>query len=77
MTRKLEDTAEGCRALAVADQARAADVETGHMRAVLERSATAWATRARLLERLEANFVAKADACALKARRPGQRTQHG
>lgn len=60
--RKAEDSAEGCRALAQADRDRAAETVNGHMRASYERSATAWSARARLLQRLEANFSARAAA---------------
>ena len=60
--RKVEDSADGCRALAEADRARAASTSTGHMRAVLERSAKAWSARARLLDRLEQDFTKRAAA---------------
>jgi len=59
MVRKREDTAEGCRELALDDRARAADVGTDHMRDRLESSADAWTTRADLLERLAASFSAR------------------
>jgi hypothetical protein len=62
VNRKAEDSAEGCRALAQADCDRAAETRNDHMRATFERSARAWATRASLLERLEANFTARAAA---------------
>lgn len=62
--RKREDTAEGCRGLALDDRARAADAGGDHMRSTLERSADAWSARARLLERLEAHFNARAEAHA-------------
>jgi hypothetical protein len=61
-TRKAEDSAEGCRALAQADRDRAAETANSHMRATFERSATAWSARASLLQRLEANFSARAAA---------------
>lgn len=61
---KVEDSADGCRALARADRARAASTSTGHMRAVLERSADAWSARARLLDRLERDFTKRAAAAA-------------
>ena len=60
--RRPEDTAQGCRDLAQADRTRAADATTAHMRGTLERSADAWASRAGLLERLETNFNARAEA---------------
>jgi hypothetical protein len=61
-SRKAEDSAEGCRALAQADRDRAAETVNEHMRATFERSATAWFARASLLQRLEANFTARAAA---------------
>ena len=64
VTKKREDTAEGCRSLAGADRERAAGVTAAHMRASLERSAAAWTTRADLLERLEKAFSARASAYA-------------
>lgn len=60
--RKPEDSADGCRALAEADRERAAATGTDHMRECLERSAAAWTSRAGLLDRLEANFNARAAA---------------
>ena len=61
--RKREDTAEGCRALALDDRARAADVVgSAHMRSTFERSADAWLARAKLLERLGASFRAQGGA---------------
>lgn len=62
MVRKREDTAEGCRELALDDRARAADVESDHMRDSLERSAEAWSDRANLLQRLETSVSARARA---------------
>jgi hypothetical protein len=64
VTRKREDTAEGCRALAREDRARAAAADSDHMRDSLERSADAWIARAMLLERLEDKFNARAHAYA-------------
>ena len=58
--RRPEDSADGCRALAKSDCEQAAEVPSGHMRARFERSAAAWTTRAGLLERIEASFVARA-----------------
>jgi hypothetical protein len=62
--RKAEDSAAGCRALERDDRERAATVSSGHMRAVLERSADAWSARARLLDRLEQDFNDRAAANA-------------
>jgi len=59
-----EDTGDGCRALAEADRTRAARVVNDHMRGSFERSADAWDGRARLLDRLEASFAARAEAYA-------------
>lgn len=53
VTKKREDTAAGCRGLAHDDHVRAAGAASDHMRDTLERSAEAWTTRAKLLERLE------------------------
>jgi hypothetical protein len=58
--RKPEDTAEGCRRLARDNRDRAASSPSEHMRHSLERSAEAWMARSHLLERLEANFNARA-----------------
>jgi hypothetical protein len=58
--KKAEDTSDGCRALAKDDRNRAAAIGNDHMRLQLERSADAWAARAHLLDRLEANFNARA-----------------
>lgn len=57
--RKPEDSADGCRALASSDRERASAAE-GHVRARFERSAQAWTARATLLDRLEADFDARA-----------------
>ena len=64
VAKKPEDTAEGCRALAQADRARAAGTMNYHMRGTLERSADSWAARADLLAKLQANFSARAEAFA-------------
>ena len=58
--RRRENTAEGCRSLALDDEKRAADIANPRMRASLERSAGAWQARAKLLDRLEASFNARA-----------------
>jgi hypothetical protein len=60
MSRKREDSADGCRLLASDDQQRAQAMDNPRMRATLERSAAAWETRAKLLDRLEASFLARA-----------------
>ncbi|WP_028970502.1 hypothetical protein [Sphingomonas sp. URHD0057] len=62
VAKKPEDTADGCRALAQADRARAAEAANGHMRGTLEPSAESWAARADLLAGLQANFSARAEA---------------
>jgi hypothetical protein len=61
---KREDTAAGCRQMAQDDRARAAEVGSHYMRDRLEISAVAWIARASLLERLDANFSARASANA-------------
>ncbi len=58
--RKPEDSAEGCRGLERDSRERAAETTSEHMRTVLERSADAWSARAKLLSRLESNFLARA-----------------
>lgn len=77
MVRKREDTAEGCRELALDDRARAAEVDSDHMRDTLERSADAWSTRASLLERLQTSFHARADAELLKQQQRLERNGDG
>ena len=59
-TRKPEDSYEGCRSLERDSRERAAETTSEHMRTVLERSADAWSARAKLLSRLESNFLARA-----------------
>lgn len=54
--RRAEDTADGCRSLAENDRVRATAMINPHMRTSLERSADAWAARAKLLQRLETRF---------------------
>jgi len=71
--RKREDDAEGCRALAQDDQVRAAGADSEHMRHVLERSAEAWTSRAKLLDRLERKFSAWSQSLAVKRERRGGR----
>jgi hypothetical protein len=67
--RKPEDSAEGCRGLELDSRERAAATTSGHMRAILERSANAWSARAQLLSRLERNFLA----CAVEIQGDHQR----
>ena len=64
---KPEDSANGCRAFAQADRDKAAANSSEHMRECLERSADAWTARAGLLDRLEANFNARAAAIQAKS----------
>src|SRR5207253_3797176 len=59
---KPEDSAHGCRANAMSDRERAAAASNERMRASLERSAEVWITRAKLLDRLETSFHARAAA---------------
>jgi len=59
--RKLEDSADGCRAFAESDRERASATPNTHIRATFERSAEAWSVRAGLLDRLEQRFNARAD----------------
>ncbi|HVM22281.1 MAG TPA: hypothetical protein VM308_03120 [Sphingomicrobium sp.] len=62
MSRQREDSAEGCRSMASDDQQRADESGNPQMRAILERSAAAWESRAKLLDRLEASSAARAQA---------------
>jgi hypothetical protein len=76
--RKAEDSADGCRAFERDDRKRAAASSSDHMRAVFERSAEAWSERARLLDRLEKDFNARAATAAEKPRRKSRETEdHG
>ena len=52
--RKPEDTSEGCHELAANDRERASENVNDRMKAVLERSADAWASRGDMFKRLEA-----------------------
>ena len=77
MVRKREDTAEGCREMALDDRARAADVVSDHMRNRLERSADAWTNRANLLERLQASFSARTRALPAEQQQGLERKDDG
>jgi len=77
MVRKREDTAEGCREMALDDRARAADVGSDHMRDRLERSAEAWTDRANLLQRLETSFSARIKAQASGQQQAVEGEDHG
>jgi hypothetical protein len=59
--RKLEGSADGCRAFAASDRERASATANTHIRAKFEGSAEAWSVRAGLLDRLEQEFNARAD----------------
>ena len=61
VTKRREDTSEGCRGLANDDRLRAAVADSSHMRRTLERSAAAWTGRANLLERLAREFSERAE----------------
>ena len=52
--RKAEDTSEGCHEMAANDRERASENVNDRMKAVLERSADAWASRGDMFKRLEA-----------------------
>jgi hypothetical protein len=67
--RKPEDSVDGCRAFAASDRERASTADNGHVRARFERSAQAWTTRATLLDRLEADFDARAVCLARQTRK--------
>lgn len=56
---KPDDCAAACRDRASADSERARDATTTHSRAMYERSAERWASRAELLQRLETSFDAR------------------
>ncbi len=55
----VQDTAEGCRAYAAADVARASLMDTENGRRRLELSAATWLGRAHLLQRLDDSFDAR------------------
>lgn len=57
--RKAEDTSEGCHAMAANDRERASENVNDRMKAVLERSASAWSTRGDMFKRLEAQRESK------------------
>lgn len=57
--RKAEDTSEGCHAMAANDRERASENVNDRMKAVFERSASAWSTRGDMFKRLEAQREAK------------------
>jgi len=59
MTRRAEDTAAGCRALAAADLGRAEALGKDPMRWRMEHSAAAWTRRAVQLEQAEKRFEAR------------------
>ena len=77
--RKPEDSAEGCRGLERDSRERAAETTSEHMRTDLERSADAWSARAKLLSRLESNFLARAVEVQGNRSRPSNEevTDHG
>lgn len=78
VTKKREDTADGCRTLAYEDWMRAASASNDHMRHALERSAEVWTARANLLKRLERESSARAQSCASeRERRYGGRKANG
>lgn len=78
VTKKREDTAAGCRLLARDDEVRAVEATNTRMRSTLERSAKLWASRAKLLDRLETEFNARAEALALQQERHrAERTNNG
>lgn len=60
--RKAEDTSAGCHEMAANDRARACENGNERMKAVFERSASAWTSRGAMFERLEAQRERKADA---------------
>lgn len=67
---KPEDSADGCRAMAASDRARAQATENHHMRARLEHSSKVWTERSDLLARLEASFLARTAATVAEQHRP-------
>jgi hypothetical protein len=60
-TRKAEDTSEGCHAMAANDRERASENVNERMKAVFERSASAWSTRGEMFKRLEAQRESRND----------------
>ena len=57
--RKAEDTSEGCHAMAAHDRERASENVNDRMKAVFERSASAWSSRGDMFKRLEAQRKSK------------------
>lgn len=57
--RKAEDTSEGCHAMAASDRERASQNVNERMKAVFERSASAWSSRGDMFKRLEAQRESK------------------
>lgn len=57
--RKAEDTSKGCHAMAADDRERASENVNDRMKAVFERSASAWSTRGDMFKRLEAQRESK------------------
>ncbi len=55
----VHDTAIGCHGLAAADLERASLMDTVNGRLRLERSASAWTSRAQLIQRLDDGFAAR------------------
>lgn len=58
-SRKAEDTSEGCHAMAANDRERASENVNERMKAVFERSASAWSSRGDMFKRLEAQRESK------------------
>lgn len=59
--RKAEDTSEGCHEMAANDRERASENVNERMKAVFERSASAWSSRGDMFKRLEAQREARDD----------------
>lgn len=59
MQKAVHDTAAGCRGLAAADLARASLMDTANARRRLEASASAWTSRAQLIQHMDDNFEAR------------------
>lgn len=59
--RKAEDTSEGCHEMAANDRERASENVNERMKAVFERSASAWSSRGDMFKRLEAQRESKGD----------------
>ncbi len=76
-SRRVEDTAAGCRDRAAASLAEAAGMDTVNGKTRLEASAATWTSRADLLQRLEHLHEARRTAASLDVDVPGDQPLAG